>query len=57
LKNAIQDIGKQTTDPSAIKDLEEDLNTFTTTILNDPDKDKNLEAFEAAWQKNMRQVR
>ncbi|KAI8934281.1 hypothetical protein NX059_009022 [Plenodomus lindquistii] len=42
--------------PITIADMQEASKVFTETLLNEPDKDKNLAAYEAQWQKNQRLV-
>jgi hypothetical protein len=57
LKDAIQQLKHNISKPStSTYDLEKASDAFTETILQEADKDANLEAYEAAWQKNMRFV-
>lgn len=58
LQKAVQEIKNNARDSSAkSKDVQDASVDFSAAVLNEADKDQNLAAFEAAWQKNARRVR
>jgi hypothetical protein len=57
LKSAVQKLEDNVSKPSiSTYDLEKASESFTKTILGESDKNENLDAYEAAYQKNMRAV-
>jgi hypothetical protein len=55
--SAVQRLEENVSKPSiSTYDLEKASEAFAKTILSEEDKDENLDAYEAAYQKNMRVV-